>query len=73
MIKSLRRTFGMYKKYRARLVISQVLVLISATAVIGVASLNQQLINDGIENGDVEVILETGIWMLLLAVISGLN
>ncbi len=72
MIKSLRRTFGMYKKYRARLVISQVLVLISATAVIGVASLNQQLINDGIENGDVEVILETGIWMLLLAVISGL-
>ena len=72
MIKSLRRTFGMYKKYRARLVISQVLVLISATAIIGVATLNQQLINDGIEAGDVEAILSTGIWMLLLALISGL-
>ncbi len=72
MIKSLRRTFGMYKKFRARLVISQVLVLISAAAVIGTASLNQQLINDGIETGDIEIILNPGIWMLVLAVIAGL-
>ena len=72
MIKSLRRMFGMYKKYRARLIISQVLVLISATAVIGVASLNQQLINEGIENGDVEAILGTGLWMFVLALVSGL-
>jgi ATP-binding cassette subfamily B protein len=61
----------MYKNYRARLVISQVLVLISATAIIGVASLNQQLINDGIETGDVEAILRTGFKMLLLALLSG--
>ncbi len=72
MIKSLRRTFGLYKKYRARLVISQVLVLISATAIIGVASLNQQLINEGIEKGDVEAILQTGFWMFVLALVSGL-
>jgi len=64
--------FGMYKKYRARLIISQLLVLISATAVIGVASLNQQLINEGIENGDVEAILGTGLWMFVLALVSGL-
>jgi ATP-binding cassette subfamily B protein len=63
----------MYKKYRARLVISQVLVLISATAIIGVASLNQQLINDGIETGDVEAILRTGFKMLLLALLSGVS
>jgi ATP-binding cassette subfamily B protein len=62
----------MYKKYRARLIISQVLVLISATAIIGVASLNQQLINEGIETGDIEVILGTGFWMLVLALVSGL-
>jgi len=62
----------MYKKYRARLVVSQVLVLISATAIIGLASLNQQLINEGIEAGDVEAILNTGFWMLVLALISGL-
>jgi ATP-binding cassette subfamily B protein len=63
--------FGMYKKYRARLIISQVLVLISATAIIGVASLNQRLINEGIEADDPDVILSTGLWMLVLAVISG--
>ena len=72
MIKSLRRTLGMYKKYRARLVISQVLVLISATAIIGVASLNQQLINEGIETGNVDAILSTGLWMFVLALVSGL-
>ena len=72
MIKSLRRTFGMYRKYRARLIISQVLVLISATAIIGVASLNQRLINDGIEAENIDVILSTGFWMLVLSVISGL-
>jgi ATP-binding cassette subfamily B protein len=49
-----------------------VLVLISATAIIGVASLNQQLINEGIETGDVEVILDTGFWMLVLALVSGI-
>jgi ATP-binding cassette subfamily B protein len=62
----------MYRKYRARLVISQVLVLISAIAVIGVASLNQQLINEGIEAGNVDEILGTGFWMLVLALVSGL-
>jgi ATP-binding cassette subfamily B protein len=72
MIKSLRRMFGMYRKYRARLIVSQVLVLISATAVIGVATLNQRLINEGIEAEDPEVILNTGFWMLVLALISGI-
>jgi ATP-binding cassette subfamily B protein len=46
-------------------------VLISATAIIGVASLNQRLINEGIEADDPDVILSTGLWMLVLAVISG--
>jgi ABC-type multidrug transport system fused ATPase/permease subunit len=72
MIKSLRRTLGMYRKYRARLIISQILVLISAAATIGVASLNQRLINQGIETGNVEVILGTGLWMLVLSLVSGL-
>jgi ATP-binding cassette subfamily B protein len=35
-------------------------------------SLNQQLINEGIETGDVEVILDTGFWMLVLALVSGI-
>jgi ABC-type multidrug transport system fused ATPase/permease subunit len=72
MIKSLRRTLGMYRRYRWRLIISQVLVLISATAIIGVATLNQRLINDGIEAENIDVILSTGLWMLALSLVSGL-
>ena len=72
MIKSLRRTLGMYRRFRGRLIISQVLVLISATAIIGVATLNQRLINQGIEAENIEIILSTGLWMLVLSLISGL-
>ncbi len=72
MIKSLRRTLGMYRRFRGRLIISQVLVLISTTAIIGVATLNQRLINQGIEAENIEIILSTGLWMLVLSLISGL-
>ena len=72
MIKSLRRVLIVFRKYRARLVISQVLVLISATAIIGVAALNQRMIDQGIEAGSEEVVLQTGMWMFALAVIAGL-
>jgi ATP-binding cassette subfamily B protein len=46
--------------------------LISATAIIGVATLNQRLINQGIEAENIEIILSTGFWMLVLSLISGL-
>ncbi|HEY54425.1 MAG TPA: ABC transporter ATP-binding protein [Caldilineae bacterium] len=72
MIKSMRRVFGVYKLYRARLVISQVLVLIAATSTIAFATLNARLINDGIEAANIEVLLDTGLVMFLLAIVSGL-
>jgi len=67
----MRRMYGIYHRYRARLVLSQVLVLIAAIATIGVASLNQQLVNQGIEAGDMSVVLRTGFKMFLLALVSG--
>ena len=48
MFKSFRRLFVIYKQFRGRLILSQVLLLISALSMIGVATLNQQLINEGI-------------------------
>jgi ATP-binding cassette subfamily B protein len=63
--------FGIYRRYRGRLIFSQVLVLISAVATIGVASLNQRLVNEGIEASNMEVVIETGLWMLMLAMVSG--
>ncbi len=71
MLKSYRRLFGYYKGYRLKLIFSQVLLLISASASMGVATLNQQLINDGIEAGNMQVVLEVGIWMMVLAMIAG--
>jgi len=71
MLKSFRRLFVIYKGYRGRLIFSQVLLFIAALSMIGVATLTQRLINEGIgaENG--EVILQTGFWMIVLAVIAG--
>ena len=73
MIKSMRRIFMIYRRYRARLILSQVLVLISAAATMWFASLTSRLINEGIEAGNVTVLLDTGLSMFLLALISGLT
>lgn len=72
MLSSLRRVLVIFHKYRARLFISQVLVLISAASSIGVAALNQRMINDGIEPGSYDVVLNTGLQMAAFAIIAGL-
>ncbi|MCB0196226.1 MAG: ABC transporter ATP-binding protein [Anaerolineae bacterium] len=71
MLKSFRRMFIIYKDYRGRLIFSQVLLLISAAAMLMVAALNQRLINQGIQAGNAEVIVRTGITMAVLALIGG--
>ncbi|NHZ72673.1 MAG: ATP-binding cassette domain-containing protein, partial [Aquificales bacterium] len=73
MLKSFRRLFVIYKQFRGRLIISQILLLISALCMIGVATLNQQLINEGIVAQNPQVILDTGAIMLILAVVAGLT
>ena len=72
MIRSMRRIFFIYKRYRGRLLLSQVLVLISAITTIAFASLNARMVNDGITAGNMEVLLNTGMNMFLLALVSGL-
>ncbi len=72
MLKSMRRIFTIYKLYRGRLLVSQVLVLISAITTITFASLNARLINEGITAGDTKVLLNTGMSMFLFALVSGL-
>ncbi|MCO5204691.1 MAG: ABC transporter ATP-binding protein/permease [Anaerolineae bacterium] len=73
MLKSFSRLFIIYKGYRLKLIFSQVLLFISALCMIGVATLTQRLINEGIAQNDIEVVLQTGIWMALLAVIAGIT
>ncbi|HFQ91482.1 MAG TPA: ABC transporter ATP-binding protein [Chromatiales bacterium] len=71
MLKSLSRTFIVFKLYRGRLILSQVLLLISASSAIGVATLTQTLINEGIIPGNLDVIVDTGLWMAVLALVGG--
>ncbi len=71
MITSLRRMFFIYRGYRLRLILSQVLLMISALASLSVATLNQQLINEGLMAGDERVIVKTGISMAVLAIVAG--
>ena len=72
MIRSMRRIFFIYKRYRGRLLLSQLLVLISAITTIAFASLNAKMVNEGITAGNIEVLLNTGMNMFLLALVSGL-
>lgn len=72
MFKALPRTFVIFKMYRGRLIISQILLLISAISRIGVATLTQRLINQGIVAGDSTVIVNMSVWMAVLALVGGL-
>ena len=71
MLKSFSRLFVFYKDYRGRLILSQVLLIISAVSMLGVAALSQYMINEGIEAGDISVLVDTAIWMTVLTLVSG--
>lgn len=71
MLKSFRRMLFIYKGYRLRLFFSQVLLAISALASIASATLTQRMINQGLLASDAEVIIDSGIWMIILALVAG--
>lgn len=71
MLPNLRRLAAIYRPYRGKLILSQVLLLISACASLTTAFLSQRLINDGIGGRDAEVIVTTGLWMLVAALVAG--
>lgn len=68
---AVRRILVLYRPYRGRLVLSQVLLLLSAVCTLGTAALNARLVNDGLLAGDTTVIVDTGIWMAVLGVLAG--
>jgi ATP-binding cassette subfamily B protein len=71
-MKAFARLLTYYKPYRSRLILSQVLLLISAACSMGAASLTGRLINAGILARDAETLVETGLWMLVLAAGAGI-
>jgi ATP-binding cassette, subfamily B, bacterial len=71
MLRAYRRIFVIWHGYRRHLVLCQVLLLISGAASIGMATLTQKVINQGLVAGDTTAIVTTGIWMAVLALVSG--
>lgn len=72
MPKSMIRMFGITKMFRGRLIVSQLLLLVSALCTVGFATLTQGLVNQGMQAGDAEAALQIGWWMIILAIIAGL-
>ena len=71
MLKAYRRIFLIWHGYRRHLVLCQALLLVSGAASIGMATLTQKVINQGLVAGDTTAIVTTGIWMAVLALVSG--
>jgi ATP-binding cassette subfamily B protein len=72
MIKSFARVFGIVKRKRGRLILSQVMLFFAAIATVIYSSLITPLVNEGMGNGNIEAALRIGIWMLILGVIVGI-
>lgn len=72
MIKSFRRIFGITKRFRGRLFLSQFMMFIAALSTVGYSTLITPLVNEGMVAGDAEAALRIGVWMLVLAVIMGI-
>lgn len=71
-MRTLARIMRLWRPYLGRLILSQVFLVLSAVTTLGTAALNQRLVNDGLLAKDTAVVVETGIWMAVLAVVSGL-
>ena len=73
MVKSFDRIFGITKRKRGRLILSQVMLFVAAIATVIYSSLITPLVNEGMGNGDIEAALRIGIWMLVLGVVVGIS
>lgn len=70
-IANLTRMFFVFRGYRGRLLVSQLLLMVSALCSVAVATLTQRMINEGLVAGNLDVIVDTGIAMVVLALIAG--
>ncbi len=73
MLKTLREvSFYLLRDFKGSLIFSQALIVIAVVLQVGVMRLNAPLIDDGIIGGDLDALLNVGLTMMLLAVISGI-
>ena len=67
------KIFRIALNYKARLITSQVAMLISALSMVAYATLISKLVDDGMVAGDQEAAIDIGLVMLLLAMVMGIS
>jgi ABC-type multidrug transport system fused ATPase/permease subunit len=67
------KIFRIVLNYKARLIVSQVAMLVSALCMVAYATLISKLVDDGMVAGDQEAAIDIGLVMLLLALVMGIS
>lgn len=70
MYKNFRRLLVIYKGARGPFIVSQVLLAISVLLNLAIVALNGTLVNDGVQQGNIKVVIATAVWMISLTVIQ---
>ncbi len=70
MYQNLRRVQDLYKNARGALITSQVFLLISVVLNLIIVSLNGRLVNDGVQQGNLDVVVNVTIWMFGLTLLQ---
>ncbi|MEI6309198.1 MAG: ABC transporter ATP-binding protein [bacterium] len=70
MFKHFRRMLSIYKGAGWHFALSQLLVALAITATLLIQTLNGQLVNQGVQAGNVDVVINTSLWMIGLAIIG---
>lgn len=70
MYKQFRRLFGIYQESHRALWVSQIALFVSVLINLVVVALNGYLVNEGVQKGDVGVVVDVAIWMIGLTLVQ---
>lgn len=70
MYKNFRRLLVIYKGARGPFIVSQTFLAFSVLLNLAIVALNGTLVNDGVQQGNIEVVIGTAVWMIGLTLIQ---
>ncbi|MBP1468529.1 ABC transporter ATP-binding protein [Candidatus Chloroploca sp. M-50] len=70
MYKNFRRLLVIYKGARGPFIVSQTFLAFSVLLNLAIVALNGTLVNDGVQQGNIEVVISTAVWMIGLTLIQ---
>jgi ATP-binding cassette subfamily B protein len=70
MYKNFRRLFGIYKESQRALWISQIALFVSVLINLVIVALNGTLVNQGVQQGNIGVVIDVAVWMIGLALVQ---